>query len=91
MDSMNQVPMQAPKKSAGPLVGIVIIIIVLILGALYFYGSKLNQQPTQSTTESPSELATSDETADIAKDLTASTINGVDSELKIIEQEINTP
>ena len=45
MDQMNQnqIPPQqtqpAPaKQAAGPIIGIIIIIVVLIIGALYFYG-----------------------------------------------------
>ena len=34
----------APKKaSVGPTVGIVIILVLLILGAFYFWGARLNQ------------------------------------------------
>ena len=48
MDQPNQTPpvqQPAPAKSAGPIVGIIIIIVVLIIGALYFYGAQLNHQP----------------------------------------------
>jgi hypothetical protein len=34
----------AQKSGAGPVVGIVIIIALLILGALYFWGARLNAQ-----------------------------------------------
>jgi hypothetical protein len=33
-----------PKSGAGPTVGIVIIIILFIIGGLYFWGARLNQQ-----------------------------------------------
>lgn len=36
------------KSSAGPIVGIVIIIILLIVGALYFWGAHLNNEARQS-------------------------------------------
>ena len=32
------------QSSAGPIIGIIIIIALLILGALYFWGAHLNQQ-----------------------------------------------
>lgn len=35
------------KKSAGPMIGTVIVVIMLILGALYFWGEKLNKEAQQ--------------------------------------------
>ncbi|MBI4087807.1 hypothetical protein HY418_00265 [Candidatus Kaiserbacteria bacterium] len=32
------------KPSSGPMVGIVIIVLLMIVGALYFWGARLNQQ-----------------------------------------------
>jgi len=45
----NQTPIQpqTEKASAGPIVGAIIVIIVLALGALYFWGAQLNQTPDQ--------------------------------------------
>ncbi len=41
-------PPQAPaphdKKPAGPIVGVIIIVLLLIFGALYFWGAHLNKQ-----------------------------------------------
>ncbi len=34
----------AHKKPVGPIVGIIVIIILMIFGALYFWGARLNQQ-----------------------------------------------
>lgn len=42
-DHMRTMP-PAPKTGAGPTVGIVIIIILFIIGGLYFWGARLNQQ-----------------------------------------------
>jgi len=36
------------KGSAGPTVGIIIIVIVFILGGLYFWGQRLNQKDAQT-------------------------------------------
>ncbi len=57
MPSSNQTPFDltdhllppAPKPSAGPIVGIVIIITFLIIGALYFWGAHLNAQSPEDT------------------------------------------
>lgn len=34
-------------SSAGPVIGIVIVIVLLALGALYFWGAQLNQTPQE--------------------------------------------
>lgn len=34
------------KSSAGPLIGTAIVVILLLLGALYFWGAQLNRQKT---------------------------------------------
>ncbi|OHB18481.1 MAG: hypothetical protein A2854_04340 [Parcubacteria group bacterium RIFCSPHIGHO2_01_FULL_56_18] len=34
------------KPSAGPIVGIIIIVLLLVVGALYFWGAYLNSQNT---------------------------------------------
>jgi len=36
----------AHKKSSGPLVGTVIIVVLLLIGALYFWGAALNRKNT---------------------------------------------
>lgn len=32
------------KSSSGPIVGIIIIVLLMLVGALYFWGARLNQQ-----------------------------------------------
>lgn len=39
-----QAPVSTPRAPIGPWVGTVIVIAVLALGALYFWGAKLNQE-----------------------------------------------
>lgn len=38
-NNANQQPV-GPKNSFGPMIGIIVIIIILIIGALYFWGSR---------------------------------------------------
>ena len=57
-------PVQA-KRSIGPIIGIVVIIAVLVVGAFYFWGNKLNSSQ-------PAPLTTSDEVSDIQTDLNGS-------------------
>lgn len=72
----NQAPIspipESPKKSFGPLIGIVIIIIVLAVGAFYFWGEKLvvdNDLPPVSQ---------SDEVNSIESDLSAQSDTNID-------------
>jgi hypothetical protein len=73
-----QVPPQAPiettpKKSIGPIVGIIVIILLLVLGALYVWGGKLskNEAPkaTIENTGASAELSNSDEVDALESDL----------------------
>ncbi len=93
---MNQMPSQSqmPKRSAGPAVGIVIIVLVLIIGALYFWGSSLNKseepypQTSTPTTESNPTVASTDSVQDISADLNATTVDGVDTDMNAVQQEM---
>lgn len=78
-------PIQPMKqKSIGPVIGIVIIVIVLIIGALYFWGARLNRQaPVEAQP-----LSSSDIIADISADLSATAINGIDADLDAMEAEL---
>ena len=88
MDQANQMPMQeTPQKSVGPLVGIIIIVIVLVIGALYFWGTKINNEAAPETPMAP--LSESDELNDIGADLSATVINSIDQDIGAIEAEIN--
>lgn len=81
-------------KSSGPLVGVAIIVIVLIVGGFYFWKTKINvpaptdQLPTiQSGGEADAVVnqlqtqGTSDEINAIEKDLNATDLNTIDSDL----------
>jgi hypothetical protein len=63
-----------PKKSFGPIIGIIVIIIVIIVGGLYFWGSKVNT------------LTPTDEVSDIQKDLGAG--NDLNVDLSDIEASL---
>lgn len=91
--------MQQPpqKKSVGPVIGIIIIVLVLIIGALYFWGSTI--KPSQNPdTIIPSDqageqdflsgLSASDEVENIASDLNATNLDGLDDTTSI-ETEVN--
>jgi CHASE3 domain sensor protein len=52
----------AEKKSFGPLVGIVVIIVVLALGALYVWGGKLSQSSEEVTETATTTMETASTT-----------------------------
>lgn len=64
-------PMPKEEKKVGPIVGVLIIVLVLIIGALYFFGQRLN-------TEAPLEQA--EQNAIEATDLSASVAGADDVE-----------
>jgi hypothetical protein len=51
----------APKSGVGPIAGAVIVIILLIAGGLYFWGSKLNHQSTDIPAYIPSDDSSQEE------------------------------
>ena len=57
------------KSGAGPLIGIIIIVILLMLGALYFWGARLNAQSRREN-QLPL-IPASDSTATIVSTTTA--------------------
>ena len=91
MDQSNQIPplQQTQQKSVGPVVGIIIIVIVLIIGALYFWGARLNTETPQDELQT-TPLSDSDEVDAISADLSATVINStVDSNTAAIEGELS--
>lgn len=65
MDNINQqpennMPTQPEKSSTGALIGSIIVIIILILGAIYFWGGKLNKSENTMPTENTETSVVSD-------------------------------
>ena len=96
--NMDNDPRGEPKSSVGPIVGIVIIIIVLVIGGLYFWGQKLSTDdpdPEFSTSDSQTEeladTSDSDAVDDIDADLDAvgdEDLDALDAELGDIDAEL---
>ena len=84
------------KKSAGPVFGIVIIVVLLILAGFYFWGT-LNDSmsPAEIAAEADTALesletqSTSDEISDIEADLDATSLDDLDQELGDIDLELD--
>ena len=84
-------------KSAGPIVGIVIIVLILVFGGLYFWGQRAVEEPTaQDVMNAPdyaldslAKVGTSDEVPAIETDLNGTDLNNLDTELGDIDTELN--
>ena len=87
-----QTPISAPPehKKVGPIVAILVVVLLLIIGALYIFASRMNQQPTDTTNEVANEnittqasvqpvTNTADDVDSIEADLNAS-VNGLDEQ-----------
>lgn len=91
---------QPEKSSAGPIIGAVIVIVILALGALYFWGAQLNQEPEElplipgnaSNEEWVPPTSSSDEAAAIESDLDATDMTEfeaqMEADLRAIEAEL---
>lgn len=82
---------QTPEhKKVGPIVAVLVVVLVLVIGALYIFASRMNQAPmddtsaatammeTQQTTVTPV-TNTSDDVTSIEADLNAS-VDGLDAQ-----------
>lgn len=88
-------------SQAGPVIGSIIVIIVLVLGGLYFIGQKVTKEGVfepgpeeilnapDLTLETLKEQGTSDEVSAIEEDLDATMLEDLDAELQDIESELN--
>lgn len=99
----NQNNFQTPDTSAvkkdsgtGPIIGSIIIIILIVLGGLYFWGYIIKKQHVEApiTNESTSEQVPSEEVADpdvaeINNELNSTNVDDVDSDMNEIDAEID--
>lgn len=88
---------QVKKESGvGPIIGSIIIIILIVLGGLYFWGYILKNKTAEAPTNNPgqveqvnsSEISDS-EIAKINDDLNATSTDNIDLELNQIDAEID--
>lgn len=102
-------PPQMPQEEThrapmGPIIGVIIVVAVLAIGGLYYWGAQLNEQQDFLMEEemedgdmandapTPEELraqSDSDELEAIEADLEASNFNQLDAELAEIESELS--
>ena len=84
-------PAPAGEGSLGPIIGTIIILAVIVLGGLYFWGQRSDKAPlpaedntAQVEVESIIDQSSSDETAAIEADLESTDIDNLDAELDAI-------
>jgi len=97
------VKMPAPEKHTGGLVGAIVIVIILVVGGLYYWGKQVNENQTtvdesmtaeeivsipDEKTEALGTQGSSDEVLDIEADLDATDLEGLEAELDAIDQEL---
>jgi hypothetical protein len=96
MNPENNIPMQplqpVEEKTIGPAIGVIIIILVLVLGGLYFWGERMNkgrempnpqlEEPavTDAQTTELQIQSSSDDTNAIDADLTATDLSNLGTE-----------
>lgn len=92
----NQMPLtqNMDKKSKGPLVAVIIILVLIIVGGLYFLKERSAQEvfiPTEtedSVVESLNQQSSSDELESIEADLNATDLENLDQGAAAIEAEL---
>jgi hypothetical protein len=74
------------KSSVGPVIGLVVILAIIVLGSLYFWGKRANDVPSNgmygtadAQTKSLQAQDSSDEVASIESDLNATSFTDIDS------------
>lgn len=86
-------PMAPEKKSTGPTIGLIIVVLVIILGGLYFWSKQTKENSdTNMMAEQEAmmikEQGSSDEVGDIEADLNATNLDNLDAELGDIDAEL---
>lgn len=91
--------MDQEQQGAGPLIGIIIIVLILVLGGIYYAG-KTEPNPEVEITaeeilnepdpliENLNTVGTADDIASIEADLESTDINSLDAELDAIDAEL---
>lgn len=90
-------PLEPHKKSYGPLIAVVVILLVIIVGGLYFLGQRMSKTPytppadttnTDSVTASLKSQSSSDDLNAIEKDLNSTDLNNLDQGAAALQAEI---
>lgn len=83
MDGENNVNPGEKNGGAGPIIAVIIILALVILGALYFWGERKDRDEVidDSALDAIETQSSSDETDSIEADLDATDVDNLDSEI----------
>ena len=88
MDEQNNVNMDSTQNggSAGPVIGIIVILVIIILGALYFWNQRsgdidIDENMTSEVIDSINTQSEDDSTSSIETDLNNTNIENLDAEI----------
>jgi hypothetical protein len=90
---------QKPEGSRGSLIGSIIVVLILIVGAIYLYASRGPATPAQPGGETPGGTVTTepvavepaDDVASLQADAQAIDLSGLDADVAALEQTVTTP
>lgn len=91
INPITQTPTQKEERSIGPAIGIIVIIAIIILGGLYFWGQRLAQQPNttvQEQTQTP--VTQTQEEVTPGADLNQLQNQGSSDDLNSIQADLNS-
>lgn len=81
MDGEQNSQNPSEKSGAGPIIAVIIILALVILGVLYFWGERDGRLNTDSAIESIEKQSDSDDAASIEADLNSTDVENLDSEI----------
>ena len=94
----NQMPPQGPvekKSSIGSLIAVIVILVLIVVGGLYFLNQRASQpsyippaEQGDAITESLNQQSNSDDLNSIEADLNATDINNIDQGASAVEAEL---
>jgi hypothetical protein len=91
-------PLEPSKKSYGPLIAVVVILLVIVIGGLYFLGERMSRAPytpvpqpestEDNVTASLKSQGSSDDLDSIEKDLNSTDLDNLDQGAAALQAEI---
>lgn len=81
---------QKNEGTVGPLIASIIVIILLALGAVYYWGSIINKTPVVDEKKAQTIIPAETEISEIEKQIEELNFSEIDSELEQIELEMNS-
>lgn len=84
---MNNVPQKpAEQNGVGPVIGSMIVIIVVIVGGVYFWGTKIIKDKQATEIENQAMSASAD--AELSNDVNVNEVDILDEDLNNLDEEI---